>query len=73
MRIIHPALPFLTLACSTNTTDAQREDREDEIIVMVRVSLVDDDTEVRAAAAQAFDVLQLRDCSAGSQGSYECK
>jgi hypothetical protein len=58
MRIIHPALPFLTLACSTNTTDAQREDREDEIIVMVRVSLVDDDAEVRAAAAQAFDVLQ---------------
>ncbi|KAJ7600549.1 armadillo-type protein [Mycena floridula] len=41
-----------------NTNDAQREDHEDEIISMVRVSLVDDEADVRAAAAQTFDILQ---------------
>ncbi|KAL4249154.1 TOG domain-containing protein [Abortiporus biennis] len=41
-----------------STTDAQREGYEDAIIAMVRVSLVDDETDVRSAAAQAFDILQ---------------
>ncbi|KAI0688462.1 ARM repeat-containing protein [Cytidiella melzeri] len=41
-----------------STADAQREDLEDEIITMVRTSLVDDEAIVRSAAAQAFDVLQ---------------
>ncbi|EKM53603.1 uncharacterized protein PHACADRAFT_125439 [Phanerochaete carnosa HHB-10118-sp] len=41
-----------------STTDAQREGHEDEIITMVRVSLVDDESNVRAAAAKAFDILQ---------------
>ncbi|KDQ56445.1 hypothetical protein JAAARDRAFT_36597 [Jaapia argillacea MUCL 33604] len=41
-----------------NTGDAQREGHEDEIISMVRVSLVDDESNVRSAAARAFDVLQ---------------
>ncbi|ESK85788.1 translational activator [Moniliophthora roreri MCA 2997] len=41
-----------------NTTDTQREDHEDEIISMVRVCLVDDEPNVRTAAAKAFDLLQ---------------
>lgn len=41
-----------------STTDAQREGHEDEIITMVRVSLVDDEANVRTAAAKAFDILQ---------------
>ncbi|KAI0827665.1 ARM repeat-containing protein [Trametes gibbosa] len=41
-----------------STTDAQREGQEDDIIVMVRTSLVDDEANVRAAAAKAFDTLQ---------------
>ncbi|KAF9266994.1 ARM repeat-containing protein [Marasmius fiardii PR-910] len=41
-----------------NTTDTQREDHEDEIISMVRVCLVDDEANVRSAAAKAFDILQ---------------
>ncbi|RXW23690.1 hypothetical protein EST38_g2167 [Candolleomyces aberdarensis] len=41
-----------------NATETQREDYEDAIIAMVRVSLVDDEAEVRSAAAQAFDILQ---------------
>jgi hypothetical protein len=41
-----------------NTTDTQREDHEDEIIAMVRTALVDDESNVRAAAAKAFDTLQ---------------
>ncbi|KAJ3745026.1 armadillo-type protein [Lentinula detonsa] len=41
-----------------NTTDAQREDHEDGIIVIVRECLVDDESDVRTAAAKAFDVLQ---------------
>ncbi|EIN06629.1 ARM repeat-containing protein [Punctularia strigosozonata HHB-11173 SS5] len=41
-----------------NTTDTQREGREDEIILMVRTSLVDDEANVRSAAARAFDILQ---------------
>ncbi|THH11230.1 hypothetical protein EW146_g8121, partial [Bondarzewia mesenterica] len=46
--------------CETmiNSTDTQREEHEDEIISMVRASLVDDDSKVRSAAAKAFDVLQ---------------
>ena len=46
------------MSCRESTTDAQREGYEDEIISMVRVSLVDDETEVRSAAAKAFDILQ---------------
>ncbi|TBU31959.1 ARM repeat-containing protein [Dichomitus squalens] len=41
-----------------STTDNQREGQEDEIIAMVRASLVDDEGDVRAAAAKAFDTLQ---------------
>ncbi|KAI0343486.1 ARM repeat-containing protein [Trametopsis cervina] len=41
-----------------STTDAQREGQENEIITMVRLSLVDDAAVVRSAAAKAFDVLQ---------------
>ncbi|KAH9856756.1 ARM repeat-containing protein [Lenzites betulinus] len=41
-----------------STSDAQREGQEDDIIVMVRTSLVDDEANVRAAAAKAFDTLQ---------------
>lgn len=41
-----------------NATETQREDHEDDIIAMVRVSLVDDEANVRTAAAQAFDILQ---------------
>ncbi|KAG7093730.1 hypothetical protein E1B28_007382 [Marasmius oreades] len=41
-----------------NTTDTQREDHEDEIISMVRICLVDDEANVRSAAAKAFDILQ---------------
>ncbi|KAH9944598.1 armadillo-type protein [Amylocystis lapponica] len=40
------------------TTDTQREGYEDDIIAMVRASLVDDEDNVRSAAAKAFDVLQ---------------
>ncbi|KIK62847.1 hypothetical protein GYMLUDRAFT_242480 [Collybiopsis luxurians FD-317 M1] len=41
-----------------NTTDTQREDHEDGIIAIVRECLVDDESNVRTAAARAFDVLQ---------------
>jgi hypothetical protein len=41
-----------------NATDTQREDYEDVIISIVRAALVDDEANVRSAAAQAFDVLQ---------------
>ncbi|TRM56848.1 armadillo-type protein [Schizophyllum amplum] len=41
-----------------NSSEAQREGHDDEIISMVRVSLVDDEANVRSAAAKAFDVLQ---------------
>lgn len=40
------------------TADSQREGNEDDIIAMVRTSLVDDETNVRTAAAKAFDTLQ---------------
>ncbi|KAJ6518743.1 armadillo-type protein [Mycena sanguinolenta] len=41
-----------------NSTDSQREGHEDEIISIVRMSLVDDEANVRSAAAKAFDILQ---------------
>ncbi|KAG6873014.1 hypothetical protein C0995_003975 [Termitomyces sp. Mi166 len=41
-----------------STTESQREGHEDEIISIVRVSLVDDEANVRSAAAKTFDVLQ---------------
>lgn len=52
--------PFLTTAYELRegTSDAQRDGYEDEIITMVRVSLVDDEANVRSAAAKAFDILQ---------------
>lgn len=43
-----------------NSTDTQQEGHEDGIIIVIRASLVDDEANVRAAAAQAFDVLQER-------------
>lgn len=41
-----------------SSTEAQREDHEDEIISMIRLSLVDDESNVRTAAAKTFDTLQ---------------
>lgn len=41
-----------------SSSDSQREEHEDEIITIVRRSLIDDSASVRAAAAVAFDVLQ---------------
>jgi alkaline phosphatase len=41
-----------------NSSDNQREDHEDAVISIVRAALVDDDANVRTAAAQAFDILQ---------------
>ncbi|SJL04289.1 uncharacterized protein ARMOST_07650 [Armillaria ostoyae] len=41
-----------------NSTDTQREDHEDDIISMVRVSLVDDEANVRSAAAKVFGMFQ---------------
>ncbi|KAJ7449659.1 armadillo-type protein [Mycena latifolia] len=41
-----------------NSTDSQREGHEDDIISIVRSSLVDDESNVRSAAAKAFDILQ---------------
>ncbi|TFK45118.1 armadillo-type protein [Crucibulum laeve] len=41
-----------------NSAEGHREDHEDDIISIVRVSLVDDEANVRSAAAQAFDILQ---------------
>ncbi|KAI0757516.1 ARM repeat-containing protein [Daedaleopsis nitida] len=41
-----------------STSDSQREGQDDAIIQMVRASLVDDEANVRSAAAQAFDTLQ---------------
>ncbi|KAF7356649.1 TOG domain-containing protein [Mycena venus] len=41
-----------------NSTDSQREGHEDDIISIVRMSLVDDEANVRSAAAKAFDILQ---------------
>ena len=49
---------LMTLSARLSTTDNQREGQEDEIIAMVRASLVDDEANVRAAAAKAFDTLQ---------------
>lgn len=40
------------------SSDSQREEHENEMIIIVRQSLVDDSANVRAAAAVAFDVLQ---------------
>ncbi|CAK5273992.1 unnamed protein product [Mycena citricolor] len=41
-----------------NSTDAQRDGHEDALIAIVRDSLVDDEANVRSAAARAFDMLQ---------------
>jgi hypothetical protein len=55
-----PGALVLKLICidSENSTETQREQHEDEIISIVRRSLVDNAANVRAAAAAAFDVLQ---------------
>lgn len=49
---------YLSPVNSENTTDTQREGHENDIISAVRVCLVDESSDVRVAAAQAFDVLQ---------------
>ena len=51
-------LLLISEECRMSATDGQREDHEDGIVSIVRGSLVDDETNVRAAAAKAFDVLQ---------------
>jgi hypothetical protein len=43
---------------SENSSEAQREQHEDDVIDLVRRSLVDNSARCRAAAAIAFDVLQ---------------
>lgn len=50
--------PFAHIMCRENSTEGQREGHEDDIVTMVRTSLVDDEANVRSAAAKAFDVLQ---------------
>ena len=45
-------------AFKESTSNAQRDGHENEIINMVRASLMDGDATVRLAAAKAFDVLQ---------------
>jgi hypothetical protein len=50
--------PYLILLNRENSTDSQREGHEDDIISIVRMSLVDDEPSVRSAAAKAFDMLQ---------------
>ncbi|KAL5483042.1 GCN1 [Sanghuangporus weigelae] len=42
----------------TNATDTQRGGHEDDIVTIVRAALVDDEANVRSAAAKAFDSLQ---------------
>jgi hypothetical protein len=49
---------FSNITTRQNATNTQREDSEDVIISIVRAALVDDEANVRSAAAQAFDVLQ---------------
>ena len=56
--LLTQALPYHLTISRESTTDAQREGHEDEIIGMVRSALVDDEANVRAAAAKAFDILQ---------------
>ena len=59
MSNILPYLQFSNMDYTRqNATDTQREDCEDVIISIVRAALVDDEANVRSAAAQAFDVLQ---------------
>lgn len=41
-----------------SVSESQRENHEDDIVSMIRTSLVDDESNVRTAAAKAFDVLQ---------------
>lgn len=41
-----------------NTNETQREGHEEDIVSIVRASLVDDESNVRSAAAKAFDTLQ---------------
>jgi hypothetical protein len=41
-----------------NSSESQRKGHEDDLITIVRTSLVDHESEVRSAAAQAFDALQ---------------
>ncbi|KAF7309756.1 TOG domain-containing protein [Mycena indigotica] len=41
-----------------NSTESQREGHDDDIIAIVRGALVDDESNVRTAAARAFDILQ---------------
>jgi len=49
---------YLTPHFRQNSSESQREDHEDIVISIVRAALVDDEANVRTAAAQAFDVLQ---------------
>jgi hypothetical protein len=41
-----------------NATEAQRESHDRDIVDVVRSALIDDESNVRAAAAKAFDSLQ---------------
>ena len=57
-QVVFHAADILTAQYRVSTTDNQREGLEDEIIVVVRAALVDDEGNVRSAAAKAFDTLQ---------------
>ena len=51
-------LSYWLYSRSISTTENHREGHEDDIISAVRICLVDESSEVRVAAAQAFDTLQ---------------
>ena len=54
-----PSYDILTISNDReNATETQREGHDDDIVATVRACLVDDEANVRAAAAQAFDGLQ---------------
>ena len=56
--MFYPLCILLIRTTRQNATANQREDCEDVIISIVRAALVDDEANVRSAAARAFDVLQ---------------
>lgn len=55
---LNPLSQILTCLHRESTNEVQRENQEDDIVAIVRTSLVDDEAIVRSAAAKAFDVLQ---------------
>ena len=56
--MFYPLCILLIRTTRQNATANQREDCKDVIISIVHAALVDDEANVRSAAARAFDVLQ---------------